>query len=77
MSGAPASLLAGIFLLAAVSPAAAQEKSQETLKQQLAEKLAEPWVANGGWITDYEKALEQANKSGKVIAAYFTRSYAP
>ncbi|MBI3724903.1 hypothetical protein HY251_13245 [bacterium] len=39
-------------------------------------KLAEGWVKSGGWITDYDKALEESKKSGKLIFAYFTRSYA-
>jgi len=77
MRGAWTAALAGVVLLAAAGSASAQQKSQEELKKLLDEKLAEPWVANGSWITDYEKALAESAKSGKVIAAYFTRSYAP
>ena len=38
--------------------------------------LKEEWLKKAPWITDYDKAREEAKKSGKAIFAYFTRSYA-
>lgn len=67
-----AAVLAGS--LAAAAPA---QDAQDALKEKYAEKIAEPWVAHGGWRLDYEKALEEAGKSGKLVFAYFSRSYAP
>ena len=39
--------------------------------------MAKEFVKNAAWVTDYDKAKEQAAKDGKLIFAYFTRSYAP
>ncbi len=38
--------------------------------------LKEEFLKKADWITDYDKAREEAKKSGKAIFAYFTRSYA-
>ena len=62
-------------LVAFSSPAIAQDRQAE-LKNKLNKKLAEPWVKKAPWITDYDKARAEAKKSGKLIFAYFTRSYA-
>ena len=56
--------------------APAQESDPEVLKDRLATELAKPFIKYGGWVTDYDAAREQANKQGKVLFAYFTRSYA-
>jgi len=76
MRVALASGLAAILAAASAGTAAAQD-AQDALKKKYEEKIAEPWVAHGGWRLDYEKALEEAGKSGKLIFAYFSRSYAP
>ena len=61
------------FLLALLStPAFAQ-----TNEEKLAEKMAKPFVQNAAWETDYEAACKKAATDGKLIFAYFTRSYAP
>lgn len=39
-------------------------------------KLAAPFLKNGTWVTDYDTARERAAKEGKLIFAYFTRSFA-
>jgi hypothetical protein len=62
-------LVAGLCLPLAVTEA------QETNEQKLEKKLKEPWLVNGGWITDYDAALAKAKESGKVIFGYFSRSY--
>ena len=68
-TGIAASLLATLALV--VAPAAAQSN-----EQKLEKKLAENWINSPKWETDYDKAREEAKKSGKIILAYFTRSYA-
>ncbi len=68
--------LAAVVIGAVAGTAAAQQASQEELKKRLDAKLAEAWVKDGGWITDYDRAREEAKKGGKPIFTYFTRSYA-
>jgi hypothetical protein len=68
-----ASFAAGLLLLCA---AQTQPPSQEQLKTNLENKLKAPFFSKAGWITDYDKARETAKADGKLIFAYFTRSYA-
>ena len=72
-----ASAIAGALLFAAAATASAQQPSQEDLKKRLDDKLAEPWVKDGGWNTDYDAARAEAKKGGKLLFTYFTRSYSP
>ncbi|MCE9582771.1 MAG: thioredoxin family protein [Planctomycetes bacterium] len=65
-------LALGLALSAIAGP-----PSQDQLKKQRDEKLAEGWVTKFPWNTDYAKAKEEAKKSGKAIFAYFSRSYSP
>ncbi len=65
--------LSTLACLAALASAAAAQSPQEN-KQK---KLQEPFLKNGDWITDYEKALKESEETGKPIFAYMTRSYAP
>ena len=65
--------LVGLLLLATATTTAHAQGKYETRK---AAKLAKPWIKKAGWILDYDKALEEAKKSGKLIFAYFSRSYA-
>jgi hypothetical protein len=67
-------LLAGLTLVAA-SPAQ-QQPPQEKLIELRDEKLAKPVFQLAKWNTDYDAVREEAKKSGKLIFAYFTRSYA-
>ena len=62
------------FCLAA-SPLTAQEGND--LQEKYDAKVSEDWVAQGGWILDYDKALAQAKNEGKYVFAYFSRSYSP
>ena len=64
--------LFGPLLVLLLSSTAWAQSNEEKLEK----KLKEPWLVEGGWITDYDKAQEEAKKSGKLIFAYFTRSYA-
>ena len=49
----------------------------EDLEANLASKLAQPFVKNAAWATDHEDALGRARKEGRLVFAYFTRSYQP
>lgn len=69
-------LLLAPLLLAAQQTQQPQGPSQEDLKANFEAKLAKPFVAAGGWITDYDEARALAAKEKKVIFVYFTRSYA-
>jgi hypothetical protein len=51
-------------------------KTPEELTKLRAEKLAKPVFQKAAWIADYDEARAQAKKDGKLIFAYFTRSYA-
>ena len=68
--------VAAVALVAVTAPAQRQQKSQEELQALRAEKLAKDVFKKADWITDYDKARETAKKDGKLIFAYFTRSYA-
>jgi len=55
--------------------AAAQD--QADMQARYEKKLHKDFISHGGWITDYDVARERAKEEGKVIFAYFSRSYAP
>ncbi|HEX9794310.1 MAG TPA: hypothetical protein VGC54_10040 [Planctomycetota bacterium] len=67
-------LVAGALLTA---PAAAQGPSQAELQAKYEAKLAHEWIEEGGWETDFDQAKARAKAEGKVLFAYFSRSYAP
>lgn len=60
----------------ALSASLAGQKSQEELIQLRDEKLAKPVFKLADWNTDYDAVRAEAKKSGKLVFAYFTRSYA-
>lgn len=49
----------------------------EQLKQRYEEALKDPFIAKGKWVLDYDEARARAKREGKLIFAYFSRSYAP
>ena len=53
-----------------------KQKSQAELVAERDKKLAKEFLKTGGWISDYDKAREEAKKSGKLLFTYFSRSYA-
>ena len=53
------------------------QQEQAALRKKLESKLSEKWVSLQNWTTDYNLARKRAAQSGKLIFAYFTRSYAP
>ncbi len=66
------SMLAAGLLAGFCSAAAAQD----SMESKLEKKIKAPFLSKAGWITDYDKAREESRKSGRLIFAYFTRSYA-
>ena len=52
-------------------------KSQEQLKEQRQGKLEKLFLKNANWILDYDEARKVAQKEGKFLLTYFTRTYAP
>lgn len=62
--------------LVGAASAPAQDQDQQALIRKRDEKLAKPFVAAGGWSTDYDQARAQAKGQNKPIFVYFTRSYA-
>ena len=69
---APRAILAAVLVTAFGSAAFAQsleEKKEEKLKSEFLKKL--------DWILDYDKAKEEAKKTGKPIFGLFSRSYEP
>ena len=71
----PAFLLA-IPFLPSLSVLADEPAAPTPLEQRRDAKLAEPWLKQCAWFTDYDKARTEAKATGKPIFAYFTRSYA-
>ncbi len=71
MKTTPRSILAASALLAALSASA----FAQDLEAKRDKMLKSPFLAKAAWITDYDKALQESRKSGKLIFAYFTRSY--
>jgi hypothetical protein len=53
------------------------QQEQAVLRKKLESKLSEKWVSIQNWTTDYNLARQRVAQSGKLIFAYFTRSYAP
>ena len=79
MKIARTAILAGLIALLFASSAWAQGRtppSQEQLKQNKADKVAEKWFTDAGWTDDYDVAREKAKASGKLILAFFNRTYA-
>lgn len=52
-------------------------QDQEQLIRSREQKLAARFLEKADWITDYDQARAEAAKTGKLIFAYFGRSYAP
>jgi hypothetical protein len=66
-------VLSAALVALCATPAAAQ--NVDDLRNKYEEKIAEDWFTSTGWSDDYDLVRERAVESGKVIFAYFTRSY--
>lgn len=69
-------LIAPLLALGAFAGTAVAQ-DQSDMQARYEKKLNKDFVSFGGWITDYDVARETAKKEGKVIFAYFSRSYSP
>ena len=67
-------ILISTFMLLAFTGA---DDQQADLKAKLDKKVKEKFVETGGWLLDYQEARRQAEKQGKPIFVYFTRTFAP
>jgi len=75
--------LAGLVLVALAASAAAQDspdaerkaRQQAELREKYDAKVKAPWLKDGGWIPDLDRAREKAAAERKIILAYFTVSY--
>lgn len=54
-----------------------QKPDTAELQKRYEEKLAKDWLKNAEWSLDLEDSLARAQKAGKPVFAYFTRSYSP
>ena len=64
-----------LVCVAATAVASAQGDQAELVKKR-DDKLKAEFFKKATWITDFDQAKAEAKKSGKLIFAYFTRSYA-
>lgn len=67
--------VAALALVGLAAPVSAQ--NADRMKANFERKLDSEFMKKVDWITDYDAARAKAAKSGEVIFAYFTRSYAP
>ncbi|MHC4222477.1 MAG: hypothetical protein ACYSX0_02565 [Planctomycetota bacterium] len=65
-----AKILAALLCLAGLAAA-------QSMEARLEKKLAKGFIKNAAWEQDYDAALKRSTESGRLIFAYFTRSYAP
>lgn len=63
-----------VATLALSASAVAQDNNNQ---EKYDKKITEEWIAFGGWELDYDSALARAEKEGKYVLAYFSRSYSP
>lgn len=68
---------AGASLVPQGARARRKPPTTEQLKQRYEEALKSPFIAKGHWVLDYDEARARAKREGKLIFAYFSRSYAP
>lgn len=66
-------VLAALFTGAALP---AQQADQAELQRRRAEKVQKEVFGRAPWMFDFDAARAAAKESGKLIFAYFTRSYA-
>ncbi|MGH7152015.1 MAG: hypothetical protein ACREIU_15025 [Planctomycetota bacterium] len=70
----PSSLLLAALLAPGLP---AQETDEAALRAGRDKKLASDFLKKADWVLDFDRARAEAKKRGKVLFAYFTRSYAP
>ncbi len=74
-------LFPAVVLMAVAGDGVTQVRSrvydQDDMLHRKTELLAEAWLGKANWVMSYAEAKAKAKQSGKMIFAYFTRSYAP
>jgi len=73
----PLNLTKHAVLAAALVAAIGSAAFGQSLEEKRDKKLASEFLKKAAWTTDYDKALEEAKKTGKPIFGYFSRSYSP
>ena len=80
MTSIPTRFALAMFMLTASAVAVpAQTQVEQMLRKNHLSMLferwkAQPWVVNGGWIYEFDDALEKAKAENKLILAYFTKA---
>jgi hypothetical protein len=73
-----AALMLGLAMPVIGQSANAQDDDRAAkMQENFDKKMAKPFLKNAIWETDYDKAMKTAATDGKLIFAYFTRSYSP
>lgn len=54
-----------------------QEPKQAELIAKFEKKTHAKYIEFGGWTLDYDQAKAKAKAEGKLLFAYFSRSYSP
>ena len=72
-----ASVAVAGLVTALLATSALAQGTQDEFKAKRTAKMAESWFTGNPWTADYDEARAKAKESGKVIFAYFTRSYSP
>jgi hypothetical protein len=73
----PLKLIAHAVLAAILVASIGSAAFGQSLEEKRDKKLASAFLKKAAWITDYDKALEEAKKTGRPIFGYFSRSYSP
>jgi hypothetical protein len=53
------------------------QNAQTRYRARLATMLQAPWLRSAAWLTDYDLARAEAERRGRKLLIYFTRSYVP
>jgi len=72
----PAAFLSSVAAVLRAYLQVQADLADDDLERKLKKKLEARWIKSPKWITDYDRARAEAKRTGKVIFAYFTRSYA-
>ena len=72
-----AAFICGLFAMPDIAVAQDASPTPAELKARLEKELSGAWIKNADWVMDFDAAKAKSKASGKLIFAYFTRSYAP
>lgn len=70
-------LAAGLLLLPGAPALAQGSAAVDRLQERFDKKSKKDFIKKIAWEQDYDQARKTAAESGKLIFAYFTRSYQP